>query len=116
MDFHPHTLPPTTGADHLINRTETIQHHQCTITGEGAPEITCFITRKLPKITCFITRKSHQALGLQPPMDKMALVSTRNTGLTTEREKGEEHDHPEQDPPKTQRTFFRTFSKFEGLK
>ncbi|GBM52833.1 hypothetical protein AVEN_154167-1 [Araneus ventricosus] len=29
-----HPLPPTTAADHLIPRTETIQHHQRTITGD----------------------------------------------------------------------------------
>ncbi|GBN98908.1 hypothetical protein AVEN_274721-1 [Araneus ventricosus] len=29
-----HPLPPTTAADHLIPRTETIQHHQSTITGD----------------------------------------------------------------------------------
>ncbi|GBN11980.1 hypothetical protein AVEN_214642-1 [Araneus ventricosus] len=27
-------LPPTTAADHLIPRTEMIQHHQLTITGD----------------------------------------------------------------------------------
>ncbi|GBO45699.1 hypothetical protein AVEN_205280-1 [Araneus ventricosus] len=27
-------LPPTTAADHLIPRTEIIQHHQLTITGD----------------------------------------------------------------------------------
>ncbi|GBO19319.1 hypothetical protein AVEN_183259-2-1, partial [Araneus ventricosus] len=29
-----HPLPPTKAADHLIPRTEIIQHHQCTITGD----------------------------------------------------------------------------------
>ncbi|GBN97658.1 hypothetical protein AVEN_156476-1, partial [Araneus ventricosus] len=29
-----HPLPPTTAADYPISRTESIQHHQCTITGD----------------------------------------------------------------------------------
>ncbi|GBM38251.1 hypothetical protein AVEN_47344-1 [Araneus ventricosus] len=29
-----HPLPQTTAADHLISRTEIIQHHQRTITGD----------------------------------------------------------------------------------
>ncbi|GBL95448.1 hypothetical protein AVEN_273237-1, partial [Araneus ventricosus] len=29
-----HPLPPTTAADYPIPRTECIQHHQCTITGD----------------------------------------------------------------------------------
>ncbi|GBN11698.1 putative RNA-directed DNA polymerase from transposon BS [Araneus ventricosus] len=29
-----HPLPPTTGADYSTPRTESIQHHQCTITGD----------------------------------------------------------------------------------
>ncbi|GBL57332.1 hypothetical protein AVEN_245788-1 [Araneus ventricosus] len=32
-----HPLPPTTAADHLIPRTEIIQHHQRAITGDYAP-------------------------------------------------------------------------------